>query len=68
MMITELASLYRLPSISATVEFPKEGGLMYYGTSVILIDTFRQAAGYVDRILKGANPGDLPIQLTGTPL
>jgi putative ABC transport system substrate-binding protein len=44
------------------MRFPKDGGLMYYGAMVSLADQFRQAASYVDRILKGTKPGDLPIQ------
>jgi ABC-type uncharacterized transport system substrate-binding protein len=39
------------------------GGLMYYGYQVSLIGQYRDAAGYVDRILKGAKPSELPIQL-----
>ena len=50
-----------LRAIAATSAFAREGGLMYYGTRVTL-DQFRQAAGYVDRILRGAKPGDLPVQ------
>jgi ABC-type uncharacterized transport system substrate-binding protein len=61
-LIAELASRHRLPAISATERFPKDGGLMYYGASVNLIGQFQQAGAYVDRILKGANPGDLPVQ------
>jgi putative ABC transport system substrate-binding protein len=60
-LIADLAVRNRLPSISAYTEFPKVGGLMYY--SAINFDgQFRQAATYVDRILKGAKPDDLPIQ------
>ena len=50
----------RLPNISLFNTFPKEGGLMAYGPDFPAIYT--QAAGYVARILAGANPGDLPIQ------
>jgi putative tryptophan/tyrosine transport system substrate-binding protein len=61
-LIAELASGHRLPAIAATDRFPKDGGLMYYGANVNLIGQFQQAGAYVDRILKGANPGDLPVQ------
>jgi putative tryptophan/tyrosine transport system substrate-binding protein len=61
-LIIELAARNRLPSISAYEDFPKDGGLMYYGSSIYLIDQYRQAATYVDRILKGAKPADLPVQ------
>jgi putative ABC transport system substrate-binding protein len=58
--IAELADRYRLPSISANEFFPKYGALMYYGIN--FVHQFQQAAGYVDRILKGVKPGDLPVQ------
>jgi putative ABC transport system substrate-binding protein len=62
-LIAELANRYRLPALATNNPvFPEEGGLMYYGSSADLSDTFRQAAGYIDRILKGTKPGDLPIQ------
>ena len=61
-LIADLAARHRLPSISAYDRFPKVGGLMYYGVSISALDQFQQAASYVDRILKGAKPGDLPIQ------
>jgi putative ABC transport system substrate-binding protein len=61
-LIVELAARFRLPSISANDTFPKDGGLMYYGANVNLLDQFRQAASYVNRILKGEKPGDLPVQ------
>jgi putative tryptophan/tyrosine transport system substrate-binding protein len=61
-LIAELAERHRLPSISAYDGFAKDGGLMYYGASINLVDQFRQAASYVDRILKGEKPGDLPVQ------
>jgi putative ABC transport system substrate-binding protein len=61
-LIIELANRHRLPAIATTPVFPEQGGLMYYGSNVNLPDQFRQAAGYVDRILKGAKAGDLPVQ------
>jgi putative ABC transport system substrate-binding protein len=62
-LIAELAARHRLPSISAQPQFAREGGLMSYGGAEInLTNQFRLAASYVDRILKGAKPGDLPIQ------
>ena len=62
-LISELAGRHRLPSISAVSSFPKDGGLMSYSSAVSATGQFRQAAGYVDRILKGAKPSDLPIQM-----
>ena len=63
-LIVELALRHRLPTITGqNADFAKTGGLMYYGTATgVTEDQMRQAAGYVDRILKGAKPGDLPIQ------
>jgi putative tryptophan/tyrosine transport system substrate-binding protein len=61
-LIAELASRHRLLAVSADADFARNGGLMYYGATINLLDQFRQAANYVDRILKGAKPGDLPIQ------
>jgi putative tryptophan/tyrosine transport system substrate-binding protein len=61
-LIADLASQHRMPSIAAADIFPRSGGLMYYGASVSLPNQFRQAAGYVDRILKGAKLADLPVQ------
>jgi putative tryptophan/tyrosine transport system substrate-binding protein len=62
-LMADLAMRNRLPSIATNIEFAKGGGLMSYGTDINLIGQFRQAATYVDRILKGAKPGDLPVQL-----
>jgi len=61
-LISDLAGRYHLPSISYEEPFARAGGLMAYGTNVDLVAHYRQAAGYVDRILKGAKPGDLPVQ------
>jgi ABC-type uncharacterized transport system substrate-binding protein len=58
--IVELAGKHRLPSIYPQKEFVDEGGLMSYGTD--LTDLYRRAAIYVDKILKGAKPADLPVQ------
>jgi len=58
--IVELAAKSRLPAIYAAREFVEDGGLMSYGPS--LPDVFRRAATYVDKILKGANPADLPVE------
>jgi putative ABC transport system substrate-binding protein len=60
-LIVELAARYRLPAIHALRAATADGGLMSYG--VDLPDLFRQAAAYVDRILKGDTPADLPVQL-----
>jgi ABC-type uncharacterized transport system substrate-binding protein len=58
--IVELASKYRLPAIYPQKEFVDEGGLMSYGPDYT--DLYRRAAVYVDKILKGAKPADLPVQ------
>jgi putative ABC transport system substrate-binding protein len=59
-MIAALALQQRLPSIYVTREYPESGGLMSYG--IENSEPFRQAPSYVNRILKGAKPGDLPVQ------
>ena len=56
----ELASKYKLPAVYFYSGFVAEGGLMSYGPSDV--DLFRRAAGYVDRILKGMKPGELPVE------
>jgi putative ABC transport system substrate-binding protein len=59
--ITSLAARYRLPAVYPYRFFTEVGGLLSYG--VDLTDNFRRAASYVDRILKGAKPSELPVQL-----
>jgi putative tryptophan/tyrosine transport system substrate-binding protein len=58
--IADLAAKRQLPAMYISREFVEDGGLISYGTSVP--DLFRRAAIYADKILKGANPGDLPIE------
>ena len=58
--IAELATRNRLPSISSFREYTEAGGLMSYGPN--FRDNFRRAATYVDKILKGAKPADLPVE------
>jgi putative tryptophan/tyrosine transport system substrate-binding protein len=58
--IVELANKHRLPAIYFQKEFVDEGGLMSYGAD--FNDLYRRAAVYVDKILKGAKPADLPVQ------
>jgi len=58
--IIEAAAKNRLPAMYELQEFVEAGGLMSYGPSIL--DNFRRAATYVDKILKGAKPGDLPVE------
>jgi putative ABC transport system substrate-binding protein len=59
-LLTTLAARYRIPTIYPYQYFVQEGGLLSYGVDAI--DLFRQAADYVSRILRGANPANLPVQ------
>ena len=58
--ITSVAARYRLPAVYPYRFFTAVGGLLSYGND--LVDNFRRAATYADRILKGANPSELPVQ------
>jgi len=59
-LIATLAARHRLPAVYSNRAFITAGGLVSYAPDVI--DQFRRAAGYVDRILKGEKPADLPVQ------
>jgi putative ABC transport system substrate-binding protein len=56
-----MAARYRLPAVYSYRFFAESGGLLSYGTD--LLNHFRRAAIYADRILKGEKPGELPVQL-----
>jgi putative tryptophan/tyrosine transport system substrate-binding protein len=62
--IVDAANRSRLPSIYGYREFAEDGGLISYGTNIA--DTYRRAADYVDKVLRGAKPADLPVQLPTT--
>jgi putative ABC transport system substrate-binding protein len=59
-LIAKVAARHKLPAVYASRHFVTAGGLISYGPD--LLDQFRRAAGYVDRILKGEKPADLPVQ------
>ena len=58
--IIKLAARYRLPAVYPLRVFVSDGGLMSYGP--VTTDLYPRLAGYIDRILKGGKPGDLPVQ------
>ena len=58
--IVSAAARNNVPAVYAASEFARDGGLLSYGTD--LVDNFRRAATYVDRILRGEKPGDLPVE------
>ena len=58
--IVEFAAVHRLPAIYESSDFVDAGGLMSFGPNIS--DLYRRAAIYVDKILKGAKPGDLPVE------
>jgi putative ABC transport system substrate-binding protein len=60
-LIITLAARHKLPAVYFERYFVTDGGLISYGPEIV--DQFRRAASYVDRILKGAQPADLPVQL-----
>jgi putative ABC transport system substrate-binding protein len=59
-LITKLAARHRLPAVYSFRYFVTAGGLISYGANAT--DQYRRAAGYIDRILKGEKPADLPVQ------
>jgi putative ABC transport system substrate-binding protein len=59
--IISAAARTNVPAVYALSDFARDGGLLSYGVDPV--DTFRRAAAYVDRILRGANPAELPVQL-----
>jgi putative tryptophan/tyrosine transport system substrate-binding protein len=60
-LVIALAARHRLPAVYASRHFVTNDGLMSYGTDIV--HQYREAASYIDRILRGANPADLPVEL-----
>ena len=60
MPIISAAAGNNVPAVYPQSDYVRDRGLLSYGPD--LVDTYRRAASYVDRILRGANPGDLPVQ------
>ena len=58
--IISAAARNNVPAVYSPSDFARDGGLLSYGPD--LVDNFRRAASYVDRILRGEKPGDLPVQ------
>jgi putative tryptophan/tyrosine transport system substrate-binding protein len=64
-LIADLATHHRLPAVTGnSSNFEVSGILLYYGSNANLVENYRQAASYIDRILKGAKPGELPVQIS----
>ncbi len=59
-LLIDLAARHHLPTVHFDARFVRDGGLMSYGADIV--EPYRRAPSYIDRILKGAKPGDLPIQ------
>jgi putative ABC transport system substrate-binding protein len=59
--VIALAARHKLPAVYANGDFVKGGGLISYGLN--FVDQYRRAAAYVDRILRGEKPADLPVQV-----
>jgi putative tryptophan/tyrosine transport system substrate-binding protein len=58
--VAGLGIKYRLPTVAGEADFAESGGLMFYGQNIP--DTWRRAASYVDKILQGTKPTDLPVE------
>jgi putative ABC transport system substrate-binding protein len=65
--VARMLRVARMPAISDVVEFVEAGGLMAFGEGVEMVEVFRQLARFVDRILRGAAPGQLPIENPPSP-
>jgi putative ABC transport system substrate-binding protein len=61
--IISAAARNNVPAVYSLPDFPKDGGLLSYGPADPVLEPFRGAATYVDRILRGAKPAELPVQL-----